>query len=329
MTVKLFDKQKKFAQEPEGGEETPQMLPADLSPAQAGKLVLDIEGLQRELDQSAPAELKAQTKDLPSREELTAETLKANLEQVKQAGKEQGTGNRDSGKESAGGGVLRSEASPSGDAPHTPDAPKAPSVGGGVLRSEASPSGDAPRASEAQKAPSVGGGVPDAPRTPEAPKAPSVEGGVPDAPRASDAPRTPEPEKPAQPLTGVSFESMAQAVETAKKEPTGRFDRDAVDDETLLAELYALIGDKRESPKPVPAPQEPEKPEIRGSVPRPAPRIRPEDLESLDEVESSVIEEDFTGVPGWIKGAFLLLLSLLLSAMTFYAVASDVVGKIF
>ena len=253
MTVKLFDKQKKFAQEPEGGEETPQMLPADLSPAQAGKLVLDIEGLQRELDQSAPAELKAQTKDLPSREELTAETLKANLEQVKQAGKDQGTGNGNQGTKT------------------------------------------------------VGGGVPDAPRTPEAPK----------------------PEEPAQPLTGVSFESMAQAVETAKKEPTGRFDRDAVDDETLLAELYALIGDKRESPKPDPVPQEPEKPEIRGSVPRPAPRIRPEDLESLDEVESSVIEEDFTGVPGWIKGAFLLLLSLLLSAMTFYAVASDVVGKIF
>ena len=275
MTVKLFDKQKKFAQEPEGGEETPQMLPADLSPAQAGKLVLDIEGLQRELDQSAPAELKAQTKDLPSREELTAETLKANLEQVKQAGKDQGTANRE---------------------PETK---------------------------------TVGGGVPDAPCTSDASKTPSVGGGVPDAPRASDAPRTPEPEKPAQPLTGVSFESMAQAVETAKKEPTGRFDRDAVDDETLLAELYALIGDKRESPKPDPAPQEPEKPEIRGSVPRPAPRIRPEDLESLDEVESSVIEEDFTGVPGWIKGAFLLLLSLLLSAMTFYAVASDVVGKIF
>ena len=269
MTVKLFDKQKKFAQEPEGGEETPQMLPADLSPAQAGKLVLDIEGLQRELDQSAPAELKAQTKDLPSREELTAETLKANLEQVKQAGKDQGTGNREPGTKTVGGGV--------------PDAPRTPSAS------------------------AVGGGVPDAPRTPEAP----------------------EPEEPAQPLTGVSFESMAQAVETAKKEPTGRFDRDAVDDETLLAELYALIGDKRESPKPVPAPQEPEKTEIRGSVPRPAPRIRPEDLESLDEVESSVIEEDFTGVPGWIKGAFLLLLSLLLSAMTFYAVASDVVGKIF
>ena len=120
MTVKLFDKQKKFAQEPEGGEETPQMLPADLSPAQAGKLVLDIEGLQRELDQSAPAELKAQTKDLPSREELTAETLKANLEQVKQAGKDQGTANREPGTKTVGGGVPRSEASPLGDAPLYP-----------------------------------------------------------------------------------------------------------------------------------------------------------------------------------------------------------------
>ncbi len=41
------------------------------------------------------------------------------------------------------------------------------------------------------------------------------------------------------------------------------------------------------------------------------------------------MEADTLGVPGWLKGAFILLLSLLLCAMTFYAVASDVIGEIF
>jgi hypothetical protein len=42
-----------------------------------------------------------------------------------------------------------------------------------------------------------------------------------------------------------------------------------------------------------------------------------------------VLEDDEVGVPGWLKGAFLLLIALLLSAMTFYAVATDVIGKVF
>ena len=129
------------------------------------------------------------------------------------------------------------------------------------------------------------------------------------------------------PLAGISYAAMAQAVENAKKEPTGRFARDAVDDETLLAELYALIGDSGKQSIPQ-TDKSPVKPEARSTV-RPAPRIKPEDLQMVPEEVVDEIEEDMTGVPGWLKGVFILLLSLLLSAMTFYAVASDVIGEIF
>lgn len=128
------------------------------------------------------------------------------------------------------------------------------------------------------------------------------------------------------PLTSVSYASMAKAVEDAKKEPTGRFARDAVDDETLLDELYTLIGDTRQQEKSQTV-SDSLKPEARPV--RPAVRIRPEDLQMLPEEDVDEIEEDVTGVPGWLKGVFILLLSLLLSAMTFYAVASDVIGEIF
>ena len=140
-------------------------------------------------------------------------------------------------------------------------------------------------------------------------------------------PRAEEGEEPkAEQLSSVSYASVAQAMVNAKKEPTGRFERDAVDDETLLAELYALIGDKNtkkasdtmEAPAPVQT-----KP-----APRPVARITPEALQAAPE-EFIEVEEDTSGVPGWLKGVFILLISLLLSAMTFYAVASDVIGKIF
>ncbi|MBQ1589338.1 MAG: hypothetical protein II106_01320, partial [Oscillospiraceae bacterium] len=39
--------------------------------------------------------------------------------------------------------------------------------------------------------------------------------------------------------------------------------------------------------------------------------------------------EDRSGAPGWLKGVFLLLISALLSGMTVYAVATDVIGNIF
>lgn len=147
-----------------------------------------------------------------------------------------------------------------------------------------------------------------------------------------------KPEKAAEPkeeaLSSVSYASMAQAVVNAKKEPTGRFDRDAIDDDTLLAELYALIGDT----KPKQSAETPAKPAAKPAAaptqtrpapaPRPVSRITPEALKDAPE-EYVEIEEDTSGVPGWLKGIFILLISLLLSAMTFYAVASDVIGEIF
>ncbi len=145
-----------------------------------------------------------------------------------------------------------------------------------------------------------------------------------EAAEASEETEKPEEE---QTLSAVSYASMAQAVVNAKKEPTGRFSRDAIDDDTLLAELYALIGDP--TPKKAPVTAESPEPETvqPAPAPRPVTRITQEALQDApDYVE---LEEDNSGVPGWLKGAFILLISLLLSAMTFYAVATDVIGKIF
>ncbi len=150
-------------------------------------------------------------------------------------------------------------------------------------------------------------------------------------PPAQTAPAKPEGETPPkpEPLASVSYASVAEAVESAKKDPTGRFARDAVDDETLLSELYALIG---ESPKPKAAqkPAAGEKP-VSKPVARPLARITAQDLQQEVEEEAlyEIPEENASGTPGWLKGAFILLISLMLSAMTFYAVASDLLGKIF
>lgn len=146
-------------------------------------------------------------------------------------------------------------------------------------------------------------------------------------PEPATAPRAEKEEAPKEEkLSSVSYASVAQAMVNAKKEPTGRFDRDAMDDDTLLAELYALIGD-RNTKKPA-AEKETPAPVQTKPTPRPAARITPETLQAAPE-EFIEVEEDTSGVPGWLKGVFILLISLLLSAMTFYAVASDVIGKIF
>ena len=58
-------------------------------------------------------------------------------------------------------------------------------------------------------------------------------------------------------------------------------------------------------------------------------RLTPEALKDVPEEYEDVTEEDGSGVPGWLKGLFILVISLLLGAMTFYAVASDVIGEIF
>ncbi len=137
--------------------------------------------------------------------------------------------------------------------------------------------------------------------------------------------------KEAEPFAAMTYESMAEAAETARKESTGRFSRDAVDDDTFLAELYTLIGDgektKTEKTQAAGGPQV--RKAAAPTTPRPAGRITPEKLQAASEEYQDVLEDDEVGVPGWLKGAFLLLIALLLSAMTFYAVATDLIGKVF
>ena len=166
----------------------------------------------------------------------------------------------------------------------------------------------------------------------------------PEMPEASEAPEMTEsssssepseesetPETPAeQPLASMTYESVAEAIENAAKEPTGRFSRDVVDDETLLAELYALIGDPDKKTKPAPITAAAgENPVPNRPAPRPVTRITPQDLQAAPEEFEELQEDDSVGVPGWLKGVFILLIALLLSAMTIYAVASDVIGEIF
>ncbi len=144
--------------------------------------------------------------------------------------------------------------------------------------------------------------------------------------------KTAEAPNKSEPLSAVSYASMAHAVQEAKKEPTGRFSRDAVDDETLLAELHALIGDTEPSKPAQSRTSSPFAASRKSSVtpePRPVARITPDALKNVPEDYEEVMEADTMGVPGWVKGIFILLISLLLGAMTFYAVASDVLGKVF
>ena len=133
-------------------------------------------------------------------------------------------------------------------------------------------------------------------------------------------------------IHAVSFASMAHAVEEAKKEPPNRFYRDAMDDETLLAELHALIGDSVQ-PRPIQnhnaASASIRLAPLTAPASRPVTRITPETLNNIPDDYDDLMESDNAGMPGWVKGIFILLISLLVGAMTFYAVASDVMGKIF
>ena len=132
------------------------------------------------------------------------------------------------------------------------------------------------------------------------------------------------------PLASMSYESVAEAAESLKKEPTGRFTRDAVDEGEFLSEICSLIGDGTRDYQPragqgADVPQ----PERRSPSPRPAPRISVEDLHAIPDTPEDILENDSTGVSGWVKGLFLLIISLLLSGMTLYAVFSELMGKTF
>lgn len=229
MNVKLFGKNKETEQKEAPPAAEP--IAAPVLDETADKLVLDIEGLEEKAEEKIVPALKAETKELPKKEEILIQDLRADLESEQQ----------------------------------TP--------------------------AEAVQ---------------EEPKAPPA---------------------PEEAFTSVTYESVAEAVETVKKEPTGRFNRDAIDDETLLAELYTLIGDSKNAQK---ASSSQEKPSVRPSpINRPEVRITPQDLQAAPEEFEELMEDDSVGVPGWIKGVFILLISMLLSAMTFYAVATDVIGKLF
>ncbi|MBQ1410441.1 MAG: hypothetical protein IIY94_04095 [Oscillospiraceae bacterium] len=130
----------------------------------------------------------------------------------------------------------------------------------------------------------------------------------------------------------LSPRGMAHREEKEKKAPLPPPPQDEFDDDALLAELHALIGDT-EPPKPTqrstvspfaaPAPVK--------SVPAPKPlaRITADTLKDMPEDLEEVMEADNLGVPGWVKGVLILLISLLVCAMTFYSVAADLAGKVF
>ena len=151
------------------------------------------------------------------------------------------------------------------------------------------------------------------------------------------------------------------------------------EDDQLLRELYALMGDipkdpkpvekkapeppaakpaekavpqppvKAEKPKPAPQPEKPKpapqpekpKPAPQPEKPKPAPQPAPQPLTEPDEpdyfapprVRADGEEADELpterSAPGWLKGTFLFLISLLLCGMTLYAVAADVLGPLF
>ena len=180
-------------------------------------------------------------------------------------------------------------------------------------------------------------------------------------PSVSEAPESEteqaeEPEKPQAP--SVTYASMAEAIEQSGRksgDPEGRKPRNDIDDEKLLAEIYALMGEqpkKRDSrvstqvsrPSAEPVPNKQEHTTVSD---RPADTFRPIAAPAVDEeayrpqqvvygqdsapaaYAEEPLEMEANGAPGWVKGIFLLLISLLLSGMTLYAIATDLFGKVF
>ncbi len=95
-----------------------------------------------------------------------------------------------------------------------------------------------------------------------------------------------------------------------------------LDDDELLAELYALMGETPKAQSHVQVPDREEIPEI-------APQRRTEDPRVPTEEEEDEDEYADSKVPGWVKGVCLLLFSAAICGMTMYAVATDVLGKLF
>ena len=163
-------------------------------------------------------------------------------------------------------------------------------------------------------------------------------------------------------LTSVSIESIAKMIaEKSGEQKEATRTRATIDDDTLLSEIYALIGKPEQAEKPAPplkpqaeskpakkpepvlrTPEEEKPAPVKEQRPEPSAREKKEwdvpQAESLhlppfvmegDEPEEPHPVEVREGTPGWLKGMFLLVISLLLSGMTLYAVAADVMGKVF
>ncbi len=167
-------------------------------------------------------------------------------------------------------------------------------------------------------------------------------------------------------FAAVSYESMAKAMEESGQSKTDsptRKTHSAIDDETLLAEIYTLMGDTPKAKRgpqqtvpeqaavnqqSVPEPSVPEvnpasarvretvqEPGVRAAALdseqpiRPAPFAAYENREPVRQEPAPIPVQDKGGAPGWLKGIFLLILSAALSGMTLYAVMMDVFGKVF
>ena len=197
-------------------------------------------------------------------------------------------------------------------------------------------------------------GEPEAAEEPEDPEAAAE---ADEAHTLSPAPEL-EPAKPRQAkpaegmakretLTSVTYESVAKAMEESKEPDAGknrRSVRSAIDDETLLAELYALMGEspkKQEQPQPIQSVRQELKQANEQQARRSEPAVQTRASETVERpglenealpepagYEDAEEVEETGGVSGWVKGLFLLIISLLLTGMTIYAVAADLFGKI-
>lgn len=161
---------------------------------------------------------------------------------------------------------------------------------------------------------------------------------------------------PSEPAAhSVTYASMAEAIQQSGKkasEAAAARSRNTIDDETLLAEIYALMGDQKKtpevpqtareeskltsektpanqpvSPRPISQEDTVQKPQPNPAPYQPAPVVYAQDDYSVREDEP--IEINRHGTSGWLKGIFLFLVSILLCGMTFYAIATDLFGKVF
>lgn len=150
----------------------------------------------------------------------------------------------------------------------------------------------------------------------------------PETPAEPETPDQPDITKEPAPSAEPAIPALTEASREAKPEPEASEKQEAkpaqadplvrtknpIDDDELLRELYALMGD---TPK-VPDPAAPGAEHI-------APRPRSGETELT--VDEPLEDEEEAVTPGWLKGLFLLLISLMISGMTLYAVATDILAR--